>query len=496
MINKLEYRFNPKMFSPLYWHIKPLLQDSSIRYIFVEGGSSATKTYTICQALAADQCQHDYSSMIFRRQHVDIKDSIYESFNAAISGMGMKGDYYIFQQDLIKSIDSRASIRFRGLDSEENIKGIEKYNIVWCNEWSQFSEAQWSQLRKRLRGKINQKFICDWNPISSKLWQYEEWIDKDEWIDLPMEMADCPSKYSGLDLEHSFKKINKSGNTVWIKVTYRDNFWIVGHPSGKGGYIDEHTLADFEYDRIYKPNLYRIYANGERGIIRTGGEFWKQFNEVKHVAPVTVLQTPIHLTCDQNANPYVTISAWQLQQKQITQVKEFPCKTPDNNAVKSAQKVIKWLKSIDYSDILYIYGDPSGNNQNVIDENNRSFFDKFIETLENAGYHCHKRVDLGHKQVALTADFVNDIYELELYGYSIMIGDNCPVSIDDYISVKEDKNGGMLKVKIKDKLTQQTYEPYGHFSDAKRYFIVRLLETEFIKYRSKQGIKLHVFRPA
>jgi phage terminase large subunit len=487
----MKINFNRKLFNPLFWHIFDLLSDPKIRYIYVEGGSSAAKTYSICQAILIHQYLHDYFSVVFRSQHVDIKDSIYSSFNMAAAGLELKNLYYIFQEDLIKSTDDKAGVRFRGLDNEENIKGIEKFNVCYLNEFNQFTEPQWDQLRKRLRGRPNQKFIADWNPISSKLWQYENWLDTDQWEDLPL-TVECGSKYNALNPEFAFKKRNLKGDSIWIKVTYRDNFWIVGHPSGKGGLVDQHTLDDFERDRLQKPNLYRIYANGERGIMRTGGEFWKSFREDKHTGKVEVTDTTIHITCDQNALPYAAISAWQLQEMQLTQVNEFPCKAPDNNAVKSAQTVIKWLQRIEYEDVVYVYGDPSGNNRNVIDENGLSYYDKFISELKKAGYHVVRRIGKSHPRVAMSAEFINDIYEHELDGYSIMIGDHCTTSIDDYIDVKEDKDGAMLKIKVKDKLTEQTYEKNGHFSDGKRYFICSILSDVFEKYIDKSNrIKIY-----
>lgn len=483
-----EFEFNPKYFSPLHWHLMPLLADPKIRFIFVEGGSSAAKTFEVCRALLMDQMRRNYSSLVFRRFHVHIKDSVYSSFKVAAKSIEFD-NYYHFQQDLIHCGSRR--IRFRGLDDEENIKGIEDFDVVYNNEWSQFLETHWDQQRKRLRGRPNQKFICDWNPVSSKLWQYENYLDKDEWIDLPLDMPDAPAKFTALDPEHAFKRINRKGNSIWLKVTYRDNFWIVGHPSGSGGYLDQATLDDFEYDRIHKPNLYRIYANGERGIMRTGGEFFKQFDEMKHVGPVQIRPGVLHITLDNNVVPYVTISIWQIIEKQLTQVREIASKEPDNNAPRSARKLISWLQSISYSEVLFIYGDPSANARSTVDENSSSFFQKFIGELTATGYKIQSRVQLSHPQVAMSAAFINDIYELNLGGWSILIGDNCKVSIDDYASVKEDENGNMLKVRVKDKNTGQTYEEHGHFSDAKRYFVVSVLKSLFEAYkaRKKSNIK-------
>jgi PBSX family phage terminase large subunit len=476
-----QYNFSKRGFNPLFWHILPLLRDPKIRYIKVEGGSSAAKTYTICQALLIDGFQNEYSSMVFRRQLVDVVDSIYASFKMAMSGLQL--DYYEQQQHLFKGKDGKSDVRFRGLEDEENIKGIEKFNVVYFNEFNQFEEHLFDQAKLRLRGRPNQKFICDWNPVSSELWQYKNDIDLQEWDELPLFIEG--NEYSQLNPEYSFKRINKAGDTVWIKVTYRDNYWVVGRPNG-GGFIDQQTLDNFEKLRTQKPHLYRIYANGERGIMRTGAEFWKQFNEDKHVKPLKYdNETTIHISLDENVNPYVTISAWQIIEKEIRQVYEIPCKNPDNNAPKAAQKLIKWLNQIAYKDVVYIYGDPSADKRSTVDENSRSFYDKFIEGLKTAGFRIVNRVEKSAPEVALSAAFINDIYEYEHAGYSITIGDNCTTSIYDYISAKEDKDGKMLKEKVKDKVTGVTYEPVGHFSDAKRYFICSLLKSEFNKYKSR-----------
>ncbi len=480
---RLKYKFHPEGFNPLFWHILAALHDESIRYIFIEGSASASKTFSICQALLVDSFHNEYSVMVFRRQLVDVIDSVYSTFK--LTARGMEFDYYDFQQHLLKGKDDKAHIRFRGLEDEENIKGIERMNVVYFNEFNQIEEYLNDQAKLRLRGRRNQKFIYDWNPISAKLWQYENLIDPQQWIDLPLTIDG--REYSELNAEFSFKRINETGDSLWIKTTYRDNYWIVGRPGG-GGYIDQHVLDNFELMRVKKPNLYRIYANGERGITRTGGEFWKQFDEVRHIKPVSVEPTTIHITCDQNANPYVTVLAWQIVDKNLRQINEFLCRNPDNNAVKSAQKIIKWLREINYRDVLFIYGDPSGNSANVIDENNRSFYDKFISTIEAAGFSVHRRIGRSHPEVARSAEFINDIYENNYGGYSITISDNCTGSIDDYISVKEDKDGKMLKTKIKNKETGQTYEPNGHASDAKRYFITQILKEEFEQYMNRSNL--------
>ena len=476
-------------YNPLYWHLKPLLKDKSIRYIYIEGGSSASKTYTICQVLTELLLECAWSTYVVRKQNVDIKDTIYKSFKLAAKKLKLL-PFLQTIEGCIRKADKTAEIRFDGLDGEENVKGLEDIMFVYMNEFSQFMELENDQMRKRLRGKENQKFIYDWNPISSELWIYKNLIDIDIWTDLPLKVQDCPSIFSGLDPEYSFKRINAAGDSIWIKTTYRDNWWIMGRPDGKAGFKDTHTLAAYEFDRIHKPNYYRIYANGDRGVIRTGGEFWKHFNEIKHVAAFGYEPGfPIHVSLDNNVIPYVTQSLWQTDGKTIRQIMELPCESPYNNAVKAAIKLAAYLRSISYADIVYIYGDPSAHSRTTIDVNNSSFFDKFIETLRSCGFLVVSRVERSAPRVAMSASFINDIYEFEYQGFSIQISDKCKTSINDYVSVQEDSRpgnvGGMVKFKVTDKVTKKTYEPIGHFSDAKRYFICKLLKNEFDKYCAK-----------
>ena len=481
---------NPRLFNPLHWHLKPLLRDPKIRYIYIEGGSSASKTAEVCNTLLIDQQENIYSSIVFRRFHVNIRDSVYNSFVLANKRLNLdQHKIWFFQQDMIKSTQNSAKIRFMGLDNEENIKGIEDYDVVYNNEWSQMLERHWTQQRKRLRGRPNQKFICDWNPISSQLWIYTDWLDLDEWEDLPLVIPDAPTQYTQLNPFYAFKKINKARDSVWIKITHRDNFWVVGHPSGEGGFIDAGILKDFMFDKKYKPNMYRVYANGERGIMRTGGEFWKQFDETKHMKPVAydpALQT-IHISLDENVNPYVSCSIWQvnMEKKEILQIHEIVARSPANNAPKAAKLLCTYLRQINYENVVYVYGDPSGSKRSTIDENSASFYDKYLQVLRDEGFLVVNRVAKSAPEVALSASFINDIYEFNLDGWSIIIGDTNKTSIEDYAIVKENKDGTMAKPKDKDKDTQVTFEPHGHFSDTKRYFIITLLKTEFNIYKSK-----------
>lgn len=307
--------------------------------------------------------------------------------------------------------------------------------------------------------------------------------------------------YSRLRTEKAFTELYAAFNTEklyqshWIRKTFFDGAFSEQAFKLKANYYHNHFINQEDYLNKLKliaggdaAKLMAI-AEGEFGVVRTGGEFWKQFDETKHVKPVEVdTSTTIHFSLDENVNPYVTNTVWQVfpQAKQIKQVHEILSKSPDNNAPKAAKKAIDWLLSIGYRNVVYVYGDPSAGKRSTIDENSASFYDKFIETLQKAGFRVEKRVSRSAPEVALSAAFINDIYENNLYGWSITISDKCFVSIEDYMLVKEDADGRMQKTKEKDKDTGVTYEPRGHCSDAKRYLLVKILEAEFNNYKTKR----------
>ena len=448
------------------------------------GGSSSSKTYSIAQNSIFGAIRENNSTLIFRKESTTINNSVFADFKKLAqrtNGAYIKENLPpFFEIQSRKIFCENSTFSFHGLDDPEKIKGIAGYKRIFFNELSKFDESDWDEANRRLRGLPNQKIIADWNPIDETHWIKTELIDKDTWLPLP---NDVPDKENSRLCETSWKKINEAGDTVLIKTSYLDNYWVVGSPCGKYGFVDTHTIANFEKMRKDKPNQYQVYGLGEWGTFRVGGEFWKQFNIDRHVQPVAFLpDKAVHISVDINVLPYISQSLWQINDGQIRQFYEVCAKDPENTATKSAQKTANFLISIGYIGVLHVYGDASGNARSALDKS--TFFGKYFEVLRKH-FVVNDRVMKSNPSVAMSAAFVNDIYE-GLTPFSIVIGDNCLLSKQDYNTVKEDMDGGMLKEKVKDALTGATYEKNGHLSDAKRYFICRVLEKEYKDYLVKR----------
>jgi hypothetical protein len=86
-----------------------------------------------------------------------------------------------------------------------------------------------------------------------------------------------------------------------------------------------------------------------------------------------------------------------------------------------------------------------------------------------------------HPPVIKRRDFTNNIFD-EVYPIRVKINPKCVNTIADYLYLKEDENGKKLKEKAKDQQTGQTYEKYGHCSDADDYFRTQIYQNLFNKY--------------
>lgn len=500
---------NYKKLNPNGFYLLKYLNDETIRFIILYGGSSSGKSYSVAQTILIQTLQDGENTLVMRKVGASILKTIYEDYKVAAAGLGIS-HLFKFQQNTIKCLVNGAKIDFSGLDDPEKIKGISNYKRVQLEEWSEFEHPDFKQLRKRLRGKKGQQIICTFNPISESHWIKKEFIDKDKWHDVPMSVT-----IAGKELPEELTKVKsvkknaprqilnprtkqieeQESNTVIIQSTYLNNFWVVGSPDGTYGFYDEQCVADFEYDRVHDPDYYNVYALGEWGVIRTGSEFFGSFNRGKHSGEhMYVPGLPIHISVDNNVLPYISVSYWQVDFTNGTRIWQFheTCAESPNNTVKKSSKLVaKYLKFIQYSNILYVHGDASTKSANSFDDEKRSWMDLFIDTLQKEGFEIEDKVGNKNPSVAMTGEFINAIFDCTVPGIEIYIDESCSVSIEDYMSVQKDANGAILKTKVKNKTTLQSYEEHGHLSDTFRYVVVDLCNEQYIEFSNRRKRNLY-----
>lgn len=501
---------NPKKLNPVGFHLMKLMQDITIRFIILFGGSSSGKTYSVAQMVLIFTLWEGTNTLVMRKVGASIKDSIYQDFVTAASQLGIS-KMFKFQDGIktIKCLTNGARIVFKGLDDSEKIKGLSSFKRVVMDEWSEFDEEDFKQIRLRLRGMEGQQIICTFNPIKETHWIKKKLFDTQKWHDVPMEIEIAgraiPSELTGVksirmneprEIMHkrTGEIIHHDPDTVVIQTTYLNNFWVVGSPDGTYGYYDEQCIATFEFDRLNDPDYYNVYALGEWGVIRTGSEFFGSFNRGKHTKEVSYNSSlPVHICVDSNVLPYITCTYWQVDigaKATIYQFDETLASSPNNTVRKSAKLVAKRLREL-APDKIFIHGDASTRASNNIDDEKRSFLDLFIDTLHKEGIEVEDKVSTKNPSVPMSGEFINAIFDEIIPGYEIVIGDNCKTSIEDYMSVQKDVNGAILKTKVKNKITMQTYEEHGHISDTFRYIVTDVLRDEFLLFSNRRKRNLY-----
>lgn len=467
-----EIEISDEVFLPVYRHLVDTADQFDIDFLY--GGRDSGKSRQIAQQLVLDCLGLDYfRCVLIRNVKETVKDSQWQLIKDVVDEWGMSDLFTFTTSPLSIRCKNGNTFLARGCDDTAKLKSITEPSHCWIEEGNQIGETDFVIIMSTLRsnkGKVKTWFSfnpeCEGN--YQNFWLYKDWF-------APHSNTLSFEAVREFTVEIDGKKKVVSYRYRATHTTYKNN-----------PYCSDERKALYESYAGSNGYYYNVYTLGRWGYKKTGGEFWKQFKEEKHVKDAPYVQDrTVHIVLDNNVSPYVTVSIWQMIDKEFRQIHEIPCESPDNNAPKAALKTCSWLRSINYGDVVFIYGDPSGNNKSTIDANGASFFDKFIEGLKEQGFTVERRIDKGHPQVALSRAFIDEIYEKNLHGYSIVINKSCTTSIEDYTMAKEAADGTLLKTRVMNKETKQTYEKYGHFSDTKRYFIIRILSYEFKMYRSR-----------
>lgn len=422
------------------------------------GSYGSGKSVAIVDRLIDKSLTNKYFRCYFGRKILnDVRGSVFKTITDRIRERNLKHRFLLSEaptgsMTIVCKDNGNEFIPF-GANDTESLKSIKDPTDFFCEELNQFTFEDFRFILSRLRKE--EVLLQLWGAFNTDKVYQSHWIRTNLFSD-----------------KNEFEPL-----IYRLKANYTENWFI----------NQETYLMTLRLAAGGNMGIFNAIAKGEWGMVRTGDEFWKQFDESRHVKPVKIEDTTIHVSVDNNVNPYVTQTLWQVfpELKEIRQIGEMLCKSPENNAPKAARSLAKWLHSIGYKDVLFVYGDPSAKARSTIDENNASFFDKYIAELNSSQVKTVNRVMKSAPQIALSAAFINEIFEHNYQGWTITISDNCFASIEDYILVKEDVDGSMKKPKVTDKESQVRYEPQGHISDCLRYYVTSVLSALFKTYKQR-----------
>ena len=213
-------------------------------------------------------------------------------------------------------------------------------------------------------------------------------------------------------------------------------------------------------------------------IMEAGQEFYKAFNYERHICKVGYNATlPIHISLDENVNPYITATLYQIIGKEVYQIDELCMSHPKNTVRGLADGFIS--KYPNHNIGVYVYGDATSQKEDTKVEKGQNFFTLFCRYISD--YRPSMRVPRSNPPVAMRGNWINEILESD--AIKIRISDKCHNSIADLQFVKEDADGTKLKKKIRDIRTGVSYEQYGHCSDTFDYMLTYAFATDFLSYQ-------------
>jgi phage terminase large subunit len=192
------------------------INDKDIRFIFNQGGSRSSKSYSLVQLLIVYCMSNPNKGVsIVRKTFPTLRGSIMRDFFEVLKELDLYNRDKHSKTEHIYTFDNGSWVEFFSADDEQKLRG-RKRDILFCNEANELSKLEFSQLVMRTTDKV----LADFNPSDSDHWIYEA---------------------SELD------------NAILIKSTYKDNPFLT---NDQVDYIENLIKVD--------PNYYKIYALGER----------------------------------------------------------------------------------------------------------------------------------------------------------------------------------------------------------------------------------------
>ena len=469
-------KFLKKWFNPIYFILKELCEDDSIRTILFYGGKSSSKTVSICQLLVIKAVVRGESTISYRKESAIIPTTLKKSFNLAIDST--RTSNAIERQDrryLCHSLTGGIpEIVMKGLDTEEKAKGIESYKYVYLDELNHFEQAEYEQFNLSLRGIKGQKIFAAWNPVDENSWVKTELVDKYDWQ---------PTEYK-LPSEDSFIKKSSCGKVVLIKTNYKDNYWIVGSPDGSYGYRDENLISEYENLRTKNYNSYKVNVLGEWGKTNFGGEFLKSWRSEKHTGVYKYdPECALYFWFDENTVPYFPCGVFQVgsDNKTPRMIYHIASKSPNNTVKFICSELSRKLIAWGHKGRVYIGGDATSQKDDVKQEKGHDLFKLIMNELKE--FKPERRLPNSNPSVIMSGNFFNSILENDVKDLTFGVDKDCRQAIIDFENTKEDKNGKIDKSTVTDPATKKSYQPYGHFVDLTRYFLTYVYSKEYLEYQ-------------
>jgi PBSX family phage terminase large subunit len=438
--------------------------DNKDRYLIFYGGRGSSKSDFAAKKLIYRCLTESYFRYVLvRNTYATIKDSSYQTIKDIIFDLGLDSLFEFKIQPLEIHCINGNSFLARGCDDTTKLKSIKDPTGVWWEEdipeekdfitvttGVRTTKANYLQEIFTINPEVNGNYQDHW------FWKrYFKDKTKKTFSDITKLNID---KDTVVDLTYS---VHHS--------TYRDNKWI-----------PKEFIAFLMNLKHSNPYYYTIYCEGEWGNKEIGGRFYKSFNIGDHTDNCVYNPLlPLHISFDENVNPYLPCCIFQIKGKNIMMIDEILGRTP-HNTIKAICGEIK-KKYYNHRSGMIIYGDATSRKQDVKIEKGYNFF--YLIQNELAIYHPVLKVPQANPSIMMRGLFMNAIMGDRFAGISFKIGNNCPEAKNEFINVKEAEDGTKFKEMITDPQTKVRYQIFGHISDLSDYLVCEAFKTDFLTFQ-------------
>ena len=202
----------------------PYLFDYTHRYEVLYGRAGSGKSVFIAQKILCKACTSKRKVLIIRKYATTLKDSVFQLFIDQLKKWKVYKFCKVNMSTYTITLPNESVLLFKGLDDPEKIKSITDITDIWCEECSELSLDEFTQLDLRLRAQSgNLQIFVSFNPVSKQNFVYQKWFAN-----------------------------GTPDNTFVLHTTYKDNKFL------PKAYIN--ALLEKQKSN---PTYYKIYALGE-----------------------------------------------------------------------------------------------------------------------------------------------------------------------------------------------------------------------------------------
>lgn len=462
---QVEIDIDEEIFLECYRH----LLDSSANINFLWGGRDSGKSYFIAQKLILDCLQKDYFRCILIKKTAEsIKDAQWQTIKDICEQWGIDHLFTFKTSPLeIVCVNGNKFIA-RGCDKPEKLKSISNPSHAWYEEGNQLTEADYIVATTTLRsqhGPVQEWF--SFNPECEG--DYEDfWLFRSffkENYDKNIMTFNSEVEFSLPDGKKFVRKFTSTHRT------YHDNLQ----------YCSPDRIANHESLRKINAYYYKVFTEGLWGKRIQGGEFYKCFSASKHAGKTKYNPLlPLHISFDENVNPYFPCGIFQIVGKKIMMVDEILGRNPNNTVKWVCSEIVRKYQG--HTAGMFIYGDATSQKDDVKLEKGYDLYRLIIEALSQ--FKASRRVSASNPSVVMRGNFINTILEINFRDIEVIIGDHCKEAIRDFENTKEASDGTKDKKTTKDEMTGVSYQKHGHMTDLTDYLICYAFANEYVLYQN------------